>query len=144
MIVLDTNVVSEGLRVDGHAGVKDWLGQQSHETLFLAAPTLAELLFGIEVLPDGQRKSGIAERLRQFLHRRFDGRILGFDQRAAEVYAPMVGRARRAGSAIAMADGQIAAIAAARGFAVATRDVKPFIAGGVTVINPWTSGTAAP
>jgi predicted nucleic acid-binding protein len=36
-----------------------------------------------------------------------------------------------------VADGQIAAIAKVYGFAVATRDVAPFRAAGVAVINPW-------
>jgi predicted nucleic acid-binding protein len=67
-----------------------------------------------------------------------------FDQRAAEIYAPMVGRVRRAGTPIAMADGQNAAIAAAHCFAAATRDVTPFLAGGVPVINPWMPGAALP
>ena len=35
------------------------------------------------------------------------------------------------------ADGQIAAIAKVHGFAVATRDVEPFVAAGVPVVNPW-------
>jgi len=39
--------------------------------------------------------------------------------------------------AIATADGYIAAIAAANGFAVATRDTSPFEAAGAAVINPW-------
>jgi predicted nucleic acid-binding protein len=34
-------------------------------------------------------------------------------------------------------DAQIAAIAMVHGYAVATRDVEPFIAAGVAVINPW-------
>jgi predicted nucleic acid-binding protein len=36
-----------------------------------------------------------------------------------------------------VADGQIAAIARRKGFAVATRDTQPFAACGVTIINPW-------
>jgi toxin FitB len=46
-------------------------------------------------------------------------------------------KARTAGLAIAAADGCIAAIAAANGFAVATRDTGPFEAAGAAVINPW-------
>jgi predicted nucleic acid-binding protein len=38
-----------------------------------------------------------------------------------------------------VADCQIAAIAAVHGFAVATRDTAPFLAAGVTVVNPWVS-----
>jgi predicted nucleic acid-binding protein len=39
-----------------------------------------------------------------------------------------------------VADGQIAAIALCKGFAVATRDFAPFAACGVSVINPWQLG----
>lgn len=46
-------------------------------------------------------------------------------------------KAREAGLSIATADGYIAAIAAANGFAVATRDTIPFDAAGAAVINPW-------
>jgi toxin FitB len=53
------------------------------------------------------------------------------------IYAPLIGRARAKGHAITVADGQIAAIAAARGFTVATRDTARFVAAGVPVMNPW-------
>jgi len=46
-------------------------------------------------------------------------------------------KARAAGLAIATADGYIAAIAAANGLAIATRDTSPFEAAGAAVLNPW-------
>jgi len=64
-------------------------------------------------------------------------RILPFDERAAIAYAPLVTRARAVGKIISVADGQIAAIAAVHGFAVATRDTTPFVSAGVPVVNPW-------
>lgn len=63
--------------------------------------------------------------------------------RALRVRAAQHGRsteARAARQAISTADGQIAAIAAAHGFTVATRDTAPFVAAGVPVINPWELG----
>jgi predicted nucleic acid-binding protein len=38
-------------------------------------------------------------------------------------------------------DGYIAAIAAAHGFAVASRDASAFTAAGLRVIDPWTVAT---
>ena len=38
-------------------------------------------------------------------------------------------------------DGTIAAIAAAHGFAVASRDTSAFAAAGLTVIDPWTAAS---
>jgi len=62
---------------------------------------------------------------------------LAFDAAAAEQFGVIVSRARLRGRTIEMADGQIAAIAAVHGFAVATRDMGPFEAARVAVINPW-------
>ena len=140
MIILDTNVVSEAMRPDGHRGVQAWLDEQTAETLYLTSISLSELLLGVEVLPDGKRKVGLATALSDLLATLFGARILPFDQQAATMYAGRVSRARAVGRAISMADGQIAAIAAVHGFTVATRDTAPFVAAGVPVVNPWEVG----
>ena len=67
----------------------------------------------------------------------FGDRVLAFDTDAARRYAEVAVAARAAGKGFSTADGYIAAIAAAHGFSVATRDVAPFRAAGVKVINPW-------
>lgn len=140
MIILDTNVVSEPMKPNGHLGVQAWLDGQVTETLYLTSTSLSELLLGVEVLPDGKRKLGLAAALNELLSSLFAARVLSFDQQAATLYAEHVSRARAAGRAISMADGQIAAIAAVHGFAVATRDTAPFVAAGVRVVNPWELG----
>lgn len=140
MIILDTNVVSEPMKPDGHRGVQAWLDDQIAETLYLTSISLSELLLGVEVLPDGKRKVGLAAALSDLLSTLFGGRVLPFDQPAAMMYAGRVSRARAAGRAISMADGQIAAIAAVHGFTVATRDTAQFAAAGVPVVNPWEIG----
>ena len=137
MIILDTNVVSEPMRLNGNPAVQAWLDQQVAETLYLTTTSLSELLVGIEILPEGKRKEGLSIALNELVVRLFGSRILPFDQQAATLYASLVSRARASGHLISVADGQIAAIANLHGFAVATRDTAPFIAAGVSVINPW-------
>jgi predicted nucleic acid-binding protein len=137
VIILDTNVVSEPMKPGGDPAVRDWLDRQAADTLYLTATSLSELLLGIDLLPEGKRKRDLAGALWALLEKLFAGRILPFDERAALAYAPIVRRARAAGHDISFADGQIAAVAAAREFAVATRDVRPFTAAGVPLINPW-------
>ena len=137
MIVLDTNVVSEPMRPNGNPAVRAWLDRQVAETLYLTSTSLSELLVGIEILPQGKRKEGLATALTELLNVLFGSRILPFDRAAALAHAPLVSRARAQGRLISLADGQIAAIAAVHGFAVATRDTAPFIAAGVPVTNPW-------
>ena len=137
MIVLDTNVVSEPMKPDGNPAVQAWLDRQTAETLYLTATSLSELLVGIEILPDGKRKEGLDGALSELVVRLFESRILPFDQEAAMAYSPLVGHARACGRLISVADGQLAAIAVAHGFTVATRDTAPFLAAGVPIINPW-------
>ena len=140
MIILDTNVVSEPMRPEGHRGVQAWLDEQIAETLYLTSVSLSELLLGLQALPDGKRKVGLAAALGELLTTLFGARVLPFDQHAATMYAGRVSRARATGRSISMADGQIAAIAAVHGFTVAARDTGPFVAAGVPVVNPWEVG----
>lgn len=137
MILLDTNIVSEPLRPAGDAAVLAWLDAQAVETLYLSAISLAELRFGIAVLADGRRKETLSSRLEQHVVPLFGARILPFDAAASQAYAALRASARAGGKAIGTVDGFIAAIAAARGVAVATRDSGPFEAAGLNVINPW-------
>jgi predicted nucleic acid-binding protein len=141
VILLDTNVVSEPMRSNPNRSVLTWLDAQSVESLYLATVSLSELLLGIASLPAGKRRSAFAGALEQIISL-FAERIVPFDIAGAEAYAEIVTRARRHRHSIAVADAQIAAIAASRRFIVATRDEAPFRAAGITVINPWTAAPA--
>jgi toxin FitB len=137
MILLDTNVVSEAMKPEPHPSVRDWLDAQAAETLFLSSVTIAELLFGIGALPRSKRKDRLASALDGVLDL-FTARILPFDTAAARRYAELAVKARAAGKGFPTPDGYIAAIAAAQGFAVASRDTSAFKAAGLTIIDPWT------
>lgn len=49
----------------------------------------------------------------------------------------LMAKARSAGRPISLADGCIAATAAANAMMVATRDTAPFEAGGLGTVDPW-------
>jgi predicted nucleic acid-binding protein len=136
MIILDTNVISEAMKPDPHPSVLAWLNDQTAETLYLSSVTLAELLFGIAALPVGKRKDRLAEAL-DGLMGLFRDRVLPFDVDAARHYANLAVAARVVGLGFPTPDGYIAAIAASRGFIVASRDTAPYKAANVAVINPW-------
>ena len=114
-----------------------WIDAQALETLFLSAITVAELRAGVALLPAGKRRAGLQESLQARVLPLFAGRVLPFDLGCTQAYAELMAKARASGFAIASADGYIAAIAAANGLAVATRDTGPFEAADVAVINPW-------
>lgn len=136
MIILDTNVVSETMKPQPAAAVIAWLDRQVIDTLFLTSLTQAELLAGVASMPDGQRRDRLAASL-DATFALFDGRILPFDEPAARYYAQLAAATRQSGRGFPVPDGYIAAIAAARGFAVASRDAAPFRAAGLRIIDPW-------
>jgi len=137
MILLDTNVISEPLRRAPEARVINWIDAQSLETLYLSVITVAELRFGVANLPVGKRRDELQTSLENQILPLFSGRVRPFDMDCTTAYAELMTKAKSAGLAIAAADGYIAAIAAANRFSVATRDVSPFQAADVNVINPW-------
>ena len=136
MIVLDTNVLSEPLKTKPSPKTMEWLDQQSAETLFITAISRAELRFGVLKLPDGKRKSALAAQIERVLDL-FRERTLDFDAAAADKLAEIAAHCERIGKRATAPDAYIAACAAARGFAVATRNVRHFEHTGVRMINPW-------
>jgi predicted nucleic acid-binding protein len=138
MIVLDTNVISEAMKPQPNLGVRTWLNEQVADTLYLTSVTLAEILFGIAVLPVGRRRNTLTRTLDGLLEL-FGDRVLPFDTDAARHYTALAVAARTAGRGFPTPDGYIAAIAASRGYIVASRDTSPYEAGGLRVVDPWQS-----
>ena len=117
--------------------VTEWIDAQAIETLYLSAITVAEARFRLVSLPAGKRRDRLQASLEKQVLPLFVGRVLPFDMSASQAYSELMAKARAAGLAIGAADGYIAATAAANGMMVATRDVSPFKAAGLNVINPW-------
>ena len=137
MIILDTNVISEPMQRAPDRAVVAWLNGQIDSALFTTSITVMELRFGLERLPEGKRKTNLWAVLDFTLSRLIGSRILPFDTAAAIEAARIAALAEAGGTPIGQADTQIAAIAKAHGFAIATRDTAPFQHAGLTVINPW-------
>ena len=135
MILVDTNVISELWRAEPNPDVLAWIDAQTVETLYLSAVTVAELRFGLATMPQGKRRTVYQERLEKEVLPTFAGRVLPFDLDASQAYADLMAQAQ--GKAIGKAAGYIAATAAACGLMVATRDIRPFEAAGLKIVNPW-------
>lgn len=137
MIVLDTNVVSEIMKPSPKRSVVDWLNGQETAALYLSTITLAEIGYGLHIMPDGKRRRSLEDRFEKFIADAFDQRILAFDLGAARAYGDVMGRRKTLGRPMSILDGQIASIARANHFAVATRNVDDFEECGLSLINPF-------
>jgi toxin FitB len=137
VIILDTNVLSEAMRPFPAAEVLRWLGSHPASSLFTTAITQAEILYGLQLLSRGKRRTALESAIGAIFEEDFAGRILPFDSDAAHVF-PQIAVARRAlGRPISQLDAQIAAIARSRGAKLATRNTQDFEHCGITIVNPW-------
>jgi predicted nucleic acid-binding protein len=139
MIILDTNVLSELMRPQPHAHVVDWVTSTARSELVVTSITEAEILYGIDILPDGDRRRRLAAAAMEMFAADFAGKIVGFDAAAAPHFAVVVGSRRRAGRPIDAMDAMICAIARSAGAVIATRDIAGFADCGVPLIDPWTA-----
>lgn len=139
-VLLDTNVLSELMRPRPESAVLDWFEQQRDTVFYTSTVTLAEILLGVALLPDGKRRDMIADAAEQMFAQDFTGRCLPFDESAAHEYAALVAARNRAGLPISTEDAQIAAIALRNDLPLATRNLKDFRqVAGLSLLDPWQS-----
>ena len=137
MIILDTNVLSEMLRLQPEKSVIDWLASKGIAQMFTTAVTEAEIRYGVDRLEPGKRKDTLALAVAGLFSSDLAGRILAFDSEAAVIYGHIVSVRERSGRPISQFDAQIAAIARSCGADIATRNVRDFEDCGVRLVNPW-------
>ncbi|RFF27815.1 MULTISPECIES: type II toxin-antitoxin system VapC family toxin [unclassified Wenzhouxiangella] len=137
MILLDTNVLSELMKARPQAGVIAWLNEMETTQLWLSTITIAELEYGLQVMPGGERKTMLKHRFDGFVDSAFSGRVLGFGFRPAVIYGEIMSHRRSEGRPMSVPDGQIASIALSRGLKLATRNTRDFQDCGLDLINPF-------
>ena len=144
MIVIDTNVVSELMRMTPEPAVMTWFSGQDSAELYLTAVSEAELRAGAAILPAGRRRDRLTAEVDAVVREDFAGRVLPFDSAAASAYAAIAASRRSMGRPILEADCQSAAIARASDAAVATRNGADFEHCGIALIDPWAANRASP
>jgi toxin FitB len=137
MIVLDTNVFSELMRPVPEPRVLNWLANEPRSALFTTAVTRGEILYGIWSMPAGARRQGFWDVTQSIFSEDFAGRVLSFDNDAADAFAEISASRKSAGKPISQFDAMIAAVVRSRGATLATRNVKDFVDCGIEIIDPW-------
>lgn len=140
-IILDTNVLSELMRVQPDPTVVQWFERQSAVAFYVTAITKSEILLGIALLPAGpagRRRDALADAAKKMFMEDFCGTCLSFDESCSDFYASVVANRRRSGFSITTEDAQIAAIALNHKLPLATRNTKDFLhIPDLALHNPW-------
>lgn len=139
MIILDTNVVSELMKRTPEPSVVRWLDGLPVVSVWTTAITIFEVRFGLALLDSGARKSALISSFEAMVGADLDGRVLPFDESAADQTTTISAKGKQNGRSVDLRDSMIAGIVACQNATLATRNVRHFEATGIEVINPWGS-----
>ena len=137
MIILDTNVISELTRPVPEPKVLAWLEAQAGDALFTTAISRGEMIYGACILSAGRRRAKLLEEVEAIFSIDMAGRVLSYDEAAADAHARFAALRRTQGRPTSQSDAMIAGIALSLGATLATRNVKDFDGFGIALIDPW-------
>ena len=136
--LLDTNVVSELMKHHPNRRVTQWIDATSEELLHLSVITIGEIRKGIDLLDDDDpRRAALQSWLDRDLRVRFAGRLLAFDDGAAERWGQLEALAKKRRLKLPTIDAQLAATALHHGLTFVTRNTADIRPTGVPAFNPW-------
>jgi len=136
--LLDTNCVSELVRLKPDLRVTAWMEAADETLLYLSVLTLGEIRKGLAGLPQGRRRTQLETWLDVELRARFAGRILPIDVAVADRWGLLAASAKKNGKTLSTIDGLIAATALHHNLTVVSRNASDFANVRVQVLNPWT------
>ena len=142
--LLDTNILSELRRPKPERKVLEFVAAQPLELLYISTVTLAEIRFGIELLPDVARRSALNDWLAHKVRPMFEQRVLAISEDIMLKWRLMVEEGRKVGHTFSQPDLIIAATGQHHGLTIVSRDTADYVKAQVTVVNPWTDTLAEP
>jgi predicted nucleic acid-binding protein len=135
--LLDTNVLSELRRPRPERKVLAFVAAQSLELLYISVVTLAEIRFGIELLPDAARRSELNQWLAHKVRPMFEQRIIAITEDIMFKWRLLVEEGRKVGHTFSQPDLIIAATAHHHGLTIVSRDTGEYVKARAAVFNPW-------
>lgn len=135
--LLDTNILSELRRPKPEPKVIAFIAAQPLESLYVSTVTLADIRFGIEMVPDVGRRSKLNDWLAHKVRPMFEQRVLQVSEDVMFKWRLLVEEGRKSGHTFSQPDLIIAATAQHHGLTVVSRDTADYAKARLTVFNPW-------
>ena len=139
MIVLDTNVLSALMLREPDPLVVTWLDGLPPESVWTTSITVFEVRLGLEILAAGRRRHQLEDAFAKTLEEDFEGRVLPFNEAAAQAAGRIAAVRRLAGRSVEIRDVLIAGIVKARKATLATRNTRHFEGCDLVLVDPWSA-----
>jgi predicted nucleic acid-binding protein len=121
--LIDTNCLSEVVRVKPEPRVMAWIEAAEETLLYLSILTFGEIRKGLAALPQGKRRSRLETWLEVELRARFSGRILPIDAAVADRWGLLAENAKSKGKPLSAINGLLAATAIHHNLTIVSRNV---------------------
>ena len=135
--LLDTNIISELIAKKPNMKVISFLQGLNEEELYLSVITIGEIKFGIENLPNSEKKQKLLYWLEHDLLNRFSDRIIAVDVDVMLKWGQMNAFLKKKGRPMPIMDAIIAATSLSKKFRLVTRNEKDFMSLDIEIINPF-------
>jgi toxin FitB len=142
--LLDTNILSELRRKRPEPKVVAFIAAQPLEELYVSAVTLAEIRYGIESLPDANKRAELTGWLTHKVRPMFEQRVLPISEDTMFKWRLLVEEGRKVGHTFSQPDLIIAATGLQHGLTIVSRDTREFLMARVPVLNPCSESTPSP
>jgi predicted nucleic acid-binding protein len=127
------------MKLERDLAVVTWLDTQPRNSLWTTAITVFEIRNGLELMAHGRRREGLEDAFTRALQQALDGRVIPFDESAAQAAGRIAAARSKIGRSVEVRDVQIAGIALARNASIATRNIRHFEGLGIPLIDPWSA-----
>jgi predicted nucleic acid-binding protein len=139
--LLDTNVVSEGVRRKPNVKVMSWIATESSRETAISIVTLAELRDGASSVRDEAKRRQLAAWIDAEIMGSFGDRTIPLTTEVLLDRVRLSRRLRETRNTRDPADLLIASTARVHSLTLVSRNVRDFAGTGVVVYDPWTSET---
>ncbi len=123
LYLLDSNIISEIIKPSPSFNVIKKIAEHSSECA-ISSITWNEMLFGVERLEEGLRKTELKKFLLEDVKESFE--IISYDENASQIHAILRSKLEKSGYPMPFADSQIASIAIANKMILVTINTKDF------------------
>lgn len=127
-------------KLNPNPSLLSWFHNCKAEAIYISSLSLGEIHYGISLLPEGKKKTEIAQWFEQVVDA-FSERILSVNVDTCVLWGSLRAKARQKGFDLPVIDGLLAATAKLHQMILVTRNINDVKETEIQLLNPWEANT---